>query len=112
MSDGEAPDKTYDVVLIHGRTEDGVGLRGIRSRPGQLEATELRPVREGRPLGQGELVRLHQRAESPLLCDVEVQFDAGATRSGHEGPARVASGTFRENWEAIFGTGKKSVAAN
>jgi hypothetical protein len=111
MSDGEDTDKTHDVVLIHGRTEDGAGLRGIRSRPGRLEATELRPAQEGRPL-DGELVRLHQRKESPLLCDVEVQFDTGEVRSGHEGPARVANAAYRENWETAFGRHKKGAATN
>lgn len=92
----------HDLVLVHGRTDDGEGLRAIRSRPDRLELAELRPLREGRPIGEHEVVALHRRAESPVLWDVEVQYDPKAPATGHEGPARVTSRRYRENWDAIF----------
>lgn len=94
-------DKDFDVVFLQGETKDGEGLRALRSRPGRIEATELRAVREGRPL-TGELVRLLPREESPLLWNVDVQYSQDEQR-GHAGPARITSEAYRDNWERIFG---------
>lgn len=104
----------HDVVLVHGPTEDGAGLRALRSRPQGLALTELRPLREGKPIApSAELVRLRKRAESPFLWDVEVLHGAEAEGgAGHEGPARVTSARYRENWEAIFGSPDPSKTAN
>jgi len=107
--DDSAPDlkqKPHDIVLVHGRTEDGEGLRALRSRPERMELAEIRPAREGKPLpAAAELIQLRRRAESPLLYDVDVQFgdaDRGGEAS-HGGPPKVASHKYRENWDAIFG---------
>lgn len=105
----------HDVVLVHGRTADGRGVRALRSRPNRLELAELRIPKEGQPLHPGgEIVQLKRREESPLLWDVDVKWrgeevaDAGSASSGpeatgHAGPAQVATDRYRENWEAIFG---------
>lgn len=117
----EAPQvKDEDVVLLHGRTDDGEGLRGIRSRPGRLEMAEIRPARDGRPIGKAEVVRLRPRPEMPLLCDVEVQYAPGGEAKAdspgtpeHErtkprsGPPRVASDLYRRNWDLIFGAARR-----
>jgi hypothetical protein len=122
MSDERAKidPKDHDVVLVHGIAEDGEGLRALRSRPGRLEHSVLRPVKAGRPIFPGgDLVRLLPREESPLLWNVApVPLDGGATEvqeaaeaggegrargPGHEGPAHVSSDAFRRGWEAIFG---------
>ena len=109
--DSEAPAEAHDVVLLHGPTDDGQGLRGLRSRPGRLELTEIRPVREGQPLGMTELVRLHRRKQNPMVCDVDVVFDprepektapAAPSRPTHSGPAQVASPRYRQNYDTIF----------
>jgi hypothetical protein len=64
----------FDVVLMHGPTQDGEGARVIRARPGRLDAGEVRPMREGRPLAAGgEVVRLEQRPNAPALFDVHVE---------------------------------------
>ena len=98
----------HDVVLVHGRTEDGEGLRALRSRPGSLSLTELRPVREGQALApSAELVRLRERKESPALWDVDVLYAPAPETAGgksHEGPARVSTDRYRENWDQVFGT--------
>ena len=109
-SDHNAPAKTdateHDVVLLHGRTKDGQGVRALRSRPDRLEMAEIRPVQKGKPLHSGEIVRLKPRKESPLLCDVDVQYahqsetsDAGS----HPGPPQVATQAYRRNWDHTFG---------
>jgi hypothetical protein len=100
----DPPEKPKDVLLLHSRTEDGEGMRGIRSRRDNLEWAELRPVRQGKPIGKAELVRLHPRPESPLLLDVEVQYaPEEASAAAHEGPARVTSNAYRRNWDEVFG---------
>jgi hypothetical protein len=78
----------------------------------------VRSVKEGE-LGQGELVRLKPRADSPLVCDVEVQMPPNAlnARGGsdtHHGPAQVATRTYRDNWDAIWKkpAGKKTSLPN
>lgn len=104
-------DHDHDVVLVHGRTEDGEGVRALRSRPRRLDLAEIRPVKQGKPLQGGELVRLRQRGESPLLYDVEVQYaEESDTSADHAGPPRVTSSAYRRNWEAVFG--KTSAASS
>ncbi|MEM1417409.1 MAG: hypothetical protein AAGH15_21100, partial [Myxococcota bacterium] len=81
----DAPAKTEDVALVHGRTEDGEGLRVIRKKGDELSAGEVRPLKDGQPI-HGEVLSLKPRPEMPLLCDVEVTH-AAPTKS-HAGPAR------------------------
>jgi hypothetical protein len=89
-----------DVALIHGRTEDGQGLRVIRRRDDRLELADVRPLEEGKPI-HGEVVRLTPRPDFPLLCDIETEFSSPSMLS-HKGPAQVATDSYRRNWEAIF----------
>ena len=76
------------------------GLRVIRAHEGTVEAGEIRPVREGADLQGAEIVRLKEREGSPVLWDVDVQYDG---RKSHPGPARVTSRAYRRNYESIFG---------
>jgi len=105
----DAPNK-FDVVLLHSPTEDGAGVRVVRARPGQLEAGEVRPAKDGQPLNGAELVTLKPREDAPQLCDVEVlharepraekRADAAPARSG---PAQVATRAYRKQWDRVFG---------
>ncbi len=98
----------FDVVLVHGTTPDGDGARVVRARPGRLEAGEVRPVREGKPLMPGgEIVQLVKREGLPLYdvnveCEIPGSSDASATRAS--GPAQVATQAYRDSWERTFGT--------
>ncbi len=92
----------HDVVLVHGRTEDGLGLRALRSRPGKLESAEIRQVEKGKPIHGGDVVSLKSREESPLLWDVDVQYSTGE-QSSTVGPPKVSSDRYRANWDSIFG---------
>ena len=103
--------KEPDVALVHGVTEDGGGLAILRQREGRLEAGALRPLKEGVPIA-GEVVKLRPRPEFPLLCDVDVEVAAPKTsdvksparlEAPRKGPAQVASETYRDNWDTIFG---------
>jgi hypothetical protein len=100
----EKEGERHDVILVHGRTEDGEGIRALRSRPGRLEPAEIRPAKEGMPIDNRELISLSEREESPLLWDVDVLYDGkeegrDTTRSG---PAQVATERYRRNWELAF----------
>jgi hypothetical protein len=87
--DGDA----FDVVLFHGPTEDGEGARVLRARPGRLDAGEVRPMRDGRPLaGGGEVVRLQPRADAPSLYDVAVEYAVPSSVGGSSSGARTGGG--------------------
>jgi hypothetical protein len=95
----------FDVVMLRGKTRDGEGAQVLRARPGRIEAGEVRPMRDGKPLTTGEVVSLSQRADAPALFDVKVEHvvEGPADKGGHAGPAQVATPEYRESWERTFG---------
>jgi hypothetical protein len=109
----------FDVVLLHGATDDGEGARVLRARPGRIDAGEVRPMREGRPLvAGGEVVRLERRADAPALFDVRVECTVPvgartepAATPAQGGPPQVATRAYRESWELTFGT-RRDAALN
>lgn len=105
----KASSDEHDIVLVHGRTDDGQGVKALRSRPGRLEAAEIRPIKEGQPLHSGELVSMNEREGSPLLWDVEVlhRVQGEAGEAEHTGPPQVASSRYRRNWDEVFGATNK-----
>lgn len=127
-----------DTLLIHGVSEDGDSFAVLRAREDRVEAGIVRKVKDGESL-HGELLRLTPRPESPLLCDVEVQYapptsgasdvrareqtgapapdgaEASAQRFRkltHGGPAQVATSDYRANWDAIWSRPPKPGAPN
>ena len=105
-SDSQPPvrnpsDKPVDVVLMHSRTQDGEGIRVLRTRNGEISAGELRALKHGKTVGSGEVVSLSPRPEHPLLWNVNVQCQVPQTPC-HSGPARVTSEAYRSNYDAIF----------
>jgi hypothetical protein len=104
----ERPDAKTDVAILCGPTEDRQGQRLIRLREGELQAGEVRAVRQGAPLHGRELVRLSPREKTPQVCDVEVLHPAEAPPGDRVGPAQVATDRYRDNWELIFGSGAKA----
>lgn len=101
-----------DIAVLHGPTEDGQGARLLRFRGDTVTAGEIRPAREGQPLGQAELVRLKPLHRELPVCEVEV-LHAPPTETGAEpasepsrsspGPARVSNRRYRRNWSQVFG---------
>jgi hypothetical protein len=93
-----------DIAFIHSATEDGQGTRILRLRKGKVEAAEVRPVKEGQAIKSQEVVRLHPRETMPRICDVEVLHTPVEDESVSEqnGPARVSTKAYRENWDRIF----------
>ena len=107
MSDsdqGSSAKKTKgdDVALICGRTRDGTGLNIVRKRDDCVEVGTVQPLKEGKAI-HGEVVRLVPRKDTPLLCDVEVQWTTPeATGQASRRPAQVATDTYRRNWDTIW----------
>jgi hypothetical protein len=101
----------FDVVMLRGKTPDGEGTQVVRARPGRLEAGEVRPMREGKPLTSGEVVSLQQREDAPALYDVKVEHvvKAASPKAPHAGPAQVATSEYRESWERTFGSGSREL---
>jgi hypothetical protein len=110
----------FDVVLMHGPTDDGEGARVLRARPGRIDAGEVRPMTEGRPLAAGgEVVRLERRAGAMPVFDVRVECAIPATRAlgpaadraapPQSGPAQVATPAYRANWDHTFGPRDKTL---
>ena len=99
----DPPDRT-DVVLLAGPTEDGEGIRVLRARDERIETGEVRPLKEGKPLGAGEIVKLAPRPGTPRICDV-VEVIAKLEPAGERGsgPPKVATNAYRESWDRIFG---------
>jgi hypothetical protein len=98
------PSDRSDVVLLTGPTEDGEGIRVVRARNERIETGEVRPLKEGKPLGAGEIVKLAPRPGMPRICDVvEVvaKLEPADKRGG--GPPKVATHAYRESWDRIFG---------
>jgi hypothetical protein len=109
-------EESFDVVWMHGPTADGEGTRVVRARPGRVDAGEVRPMIEGRPLAAGgEVVRLERRSDASAVFDVKVECKvpgpeatgpAPQDREGpsQSGPPQVATRAYRENWELTFGS--------
>ena len=115
-----------DIAVLHGPTEDGKGARLLRFRGDTVTAGEIRPAREGQPLGQAELVRLKPLHRELPVCEVEVLHAPNASEATpseaatpptseaetdadspsaptRTGPARVSTQRYRRNWSAVFG---------
>lgn len=99
--------KLRDVAMIVDRTEDNEGFQILRRRgeDAPVEVGTLRPLREGKPLDEGEVVRLRQRRDLPFLFDVktELALEAEPRRGTSDGPAQVATADYRRGWDAIWG---------
>jgi hypothetical protein len=99
-----------DVAIVCGVSDDGQGVDIIRRRGERVEAGTVRRLEQGKPI-HGEVVRLRPREQFPMICDVEVEMPApgqpseAAATTGR--PAQVATETYRKNWDAIYGRGKK-----
>jgi hypothetical protein len=114
---GATGNKAEDVALVCGVSDDGRGVEVIRKRGDRLETGTVRRLEPGKPI-HGEVVRLRPRPHAPFLCDVEVEFTPPQGRAGREalaansGPAQVATESYRKNWDAVYGGGRKPPLLN
>lgn len=84
-------------ALWVGTTKDG---NPLFHRRGESGLREMRPLKEGQPIGDGEIVTLHETNLSPVLWESESH---GRVSTGHDGPARYTTQAYRDNYEANFG---------
>jgi hypothetical protein len=96
-----------DVVLIHGVDAKRKELHVLRRTDETVQAAVVREAEPGMPI-HGDLVKLSPHPGFPLLCDVETLLADPArpeapARSGHPGPAIVASEAYRRGWDDTFG---------
>ncbi len=123
-----AAKQDQDVVMIHSATDDG-GYRVIRQRDNQLEVGTMHTLKDGQPI-HGEVVSLTPRPEAPFVCDVKVEVPSpvhatdGAASAENtnklrampepmrlkNGPAQVASDTYRRGWDDIWGNASRSTS--
>jgi hypothetical protein len=109
--------------MVVGVSEDKERAQVLRLRPESAELGELRPMRDGVPLGDGEIVELRSRPGSPQVYDVDVKHTSRASPTGSSaeqarepgkrtpGPAKVSTESYRAGWERIF-SGRPSGGAS
>lgn len=97
-----------DVVLLGPPTADGSGVHVLRARNEQLEAGELRTLKEGKPV-VGEIVSLEPRPDNPRVCDVKESYRPASASLPKKGPAQVATKEYRDNWDEVFGDKKREL---
>jgi hypothetical protein len=104
-----------DVALVCGKDDRGVHLLRRRSQDAPIEAAVAQPLTEGRPI-TGEVISMRRRDDLPFLFDVTTELDGpeqrDAERSAGDGPAQVATDSYRKGWDAIWGRGGGRARAN
>jgi hypothetical protein len=93
-----------DVAIVCGKDERGIHILRRRSEGAPVEAGVVRPLAEGQPIS-GEVISMRAREDAPQLFDVTTELDAPQTApdSDGNGPAQVASESYRRGWDAIWG---------
>jgi hypothetical protein len=105
-----APQPLRDIAVVCGRDEDGVHILRRRSEDGPIEAGVAQPLVEGRPI-TGEVISLRRRDDMPFLFDVKTELEGPSAQQSSEppapgagdGPAQVATDSYRRGWDAIWG---------
>jgi hypothetical protein len=105
------------VAVVCGKDERGLHILRRRSEDSPIEAGVAQPLVEGRPV-TGEVISLRQREDLPFLFDVKTELASpypnalGPDGKGPEvpgpepttdGPAQVATDSYRKGWDAIWG---------
>jgi hypothetical protein len=93
------------VAVVCGRDEEGVHILRRRSEDGPIEAGVAQPLVEGRPIA-GEVISLRRRDDLPFVFDVKTELEgpgADGPPAAGDGPAQVATDSYRRGWDAIWG---------
>ena len=101
------------MAIICGKDEQGLHILRRRSKDAPIEAAVVQPLAEGRPI-TGEVISMRPRKDFPFLFDAKTEIEAPtpATTRGSNGPAQVASDSYRSGWEAIWGPGHRRERLN
>lgn len=104
-----------DIAVVCGKDAQGLHILRRRSEDGPIEAAVAQPLAEGRPI-RGEVISMRQREDVPFVFDVQTELDSAdsqggkpehgkpETRPAKDGPAQVATNSYRAGWDAIWGT--------
>lgn len=103
-----SPRPLGDVAVVCGKDAQGLHILRRRSEDGPIEAAVAQPLAEGRPI-TGEVISMRRREDVPFLFDVKTELDASEVSSDRtspstDGPAKVATNSYRKGWDAIWGS--------
>jgi hypothetical protein len=92
------------VAIVWGKDEQGLHILRRRSEDAPIEAAVVQPLAEGRPI-TGEVISMRPRQDFPFLFDAKTELAAPAAAPARatNGPAQVASNSYRTGWDAIWG---------
>jgi hypothetical protein len=96
------PRRLGDVAVVCGKDEHGLHILRRRSEDAPIEAAVAQPLTEGRPI-TGEVISMRRREDVPFLFDVTTELDASGAPAETDGPAKVATNSYRKGWDAIWG---------
>jgi hypothetical protein len=100
-----------DVAAVCGKDEHGLHILRRREEDGPIEAGIVRPLEEGKPIS-GEVISMRQRDDVPFLFDVTTEVSTHSEDdTSANGPAQVASDSYRRGWDAIWGQRTRSPRA-
>jgi hypothetical protein len=101
------------VAIVCGKDEQGLHILRRRSEDAPIEAAVVQPLAEGRPI-TGEVLSMRPRKDFPFLLDVKTEL-ASPTPTAERatnGPAQVATSSYRSGWDAIWGSRQKRQPLN
>jgi hypothetical protein len=101
------PKPFQDVAAVCGKDEHGLHILRRREEGGPIEAGLVRPLEDGKPI-TGEVISMRQRDDVPFLFDVTTELPNSAAEAPAKGPAQVATNSYREGWDAIWGRRSRS----
>ena len=99
------------MAAVCGKDERGLHILRRRSEDGPLEAGVVQPLVEGKPIS-GEVISMRRRDDGPFLFDVETEVSTPTAEAPANGPAQVATDSYRRGWDAIWGRASRSSALN
>ncbi|HVZ86335.1 MAG TPA: hypothetical protein VHG72_05165 [Polyangia bacterium] len=113
MAKTRKPKPFRDVAAVLGKDERGLHIIRRRSEDGPIEAGIVQPLQEGKPIS-GEVISMKRRPDLPFLFDVKTEVASHASSEAPEaepatdGPAQVATESYRRGWDAIWGGRSRS----
>jgi hypothetical protein len=106
-----SPKPFKDVAAVCGKDERGLHILRRREEDGPIEAGILEPLEEGKPI-RGEVISMRRRKDAPFLFDVTTEVATPSAEPAVNGPAQVATESYRRGWDAIWGRRQRSTALN
>jgi hypothetical protein len=107
-----SPKPFKDVAAVCGKDEHGLHILRRRGEDGPIEAGIVQPLEEGKPI-TGEVISMRRRKDVPFLFDVTTEVETPSPElPPANGPAQVATDSYRRGWDAIWGRRQRPTALN